>query len=460
MRFLIRLLDLFYYLKGELIAKITHKKRLKKDIEFLNSLGLDLSSKNLKLRKSRNVESSVESKNLKSKNLESKNPKSSKSPPKILICEVNNFHLETLGSIAFYFHSLGFLVDILARKEEEKILQDELKSLKVNISAINISALNLGDMLKKLDSISLSKYDFVFFNTMILSLSTQIHILNLVNPKPKYGLLGIYHTIGDIERFGDFKNYEEGRYFALRAMKYKNLKLDFLSCSVVKIADFRTDSKISFGLESNGESKPNFKVESKLESRIDKQAEHITFLSIGFPIFHRNFRRNLYKIVRTLRPKNPTKEPMKIPRFILIGRNKLEINPKFSKYILSFGNPSNAELESILRDFKPDFIFGFYDKFAHRHYLSQCTSGMRSFSLSYNIPFVINREFGVAFGFSDENAIFYDNDASLGIKNAINLSPKDYQQLCKNLSFLNKNLTKESIQNLKTHIENIKNCTK
>lgn len=403
MRFLVNILDLYYFLKNNINIKIKYKNKISKDRQFLDSIDLDACNKE-DSKYTNEFLSYIKNSNLNKT---------------ILLCEMNNFHFELLDSIVYYFSKIGFYTDILLRKDSHYKNTNK-----------NIFFLDLKDMICAINTPYLQKYDFIFFNTITLSLNTQIHIPSIIKPKSKYGILGIYHTISDIERFGDYENYTCNRYFALRPMQYKNLKLDALSCSVETKSRYKnTRYKTS---ESN--------------------AKITTFISIGFPVYHLNFRLNLYKIIKSLLNKRITNF-----RFILVGRAKFKIDASFKDFVLCFTNPSHEELENILHIYHPAYVFGLFDRFAHRHYLEECTSGLRQFCLMYNIPMLINEPFGESFGFDSTNAIIFKNNPMRAIKKALEIiHTEKYNSLCDNLLDLNNKLNQDSINNLHSHIAHIK----
>ncbi len=371
---IIYLFDLFYFIRNKFFYFINYKKNLNSDLLFLNSINNDTCS--------------------------NFTPNGN-----ILLVEMNNFHLECIDSIVYYFNMLGYKVDIMLRAE-------------ANYN--NAIKMELSDILSILQSTKIQSYDFVFLNTMVLSLKLNHHIPKLVNIKSKYGILGIYHTISDIYKFNDIKNYKEKRYFSLRDLQFNKINLNGISCS--------KNVGIKF-----------------------KRNNIATFISIGFPIYHRNFRKQLYKTIDKL-----LNDGIVNFKFILIGRSDFR-DLKFEQYISFFKNPTNDELLNILKEYNPHYTLGIFDNFAHKHYLMDCTSGLRQFSLMYNLPFVINNNFGISFGFDNSNAIFFDNDLYNALKYAIkNINTQIYDSLKSNLLMLNEKLNKDSIFLLQSYIESLK----
>lgn len=366
------LIDLFYFAKNRLFRLLNHKKNLKSDLAFLDSLPrLPFCIQNSK--------------------------------SKILLVELNDFHFELLDSIIYYFESLGYEIDVVVRTQS---------------SYQNAIKLDLSQILGLLRDTS--KYDFVFLNTMFLSLKTQHHVKTLANINAKYGVLGIYHTISDIYKFGDIASYKEGRIFTLRKMFYRGGVTPTLSCSK------EVDIKFS-------------------------KNDIATFVSIGFPLYHRNFRHNLYKTIEKL-----LKNGIKNFRFILIGRSEFK-DLRFRNHISFFLNPTTLELNEILKSHNPHYTLMNFDDFAHKHYLYDSTSGLRQFSLMYNLPFVINKKFGESFGFDKSNAIFYDSNLYEAIYYAIKIINTDkYWNLKSNLHNLNEKLNYDSIALLKSCILKLK----
>lgn len=371
---IVLLADLLISSKNKILKSLNHSKYLKSDLDFLHAL------------------------EMKDCHIDSNN--------KILLVEINNFHFECLDSIVYYFESLGFGVDVVVRKE-------------ANYN--NAIKLELGEILSLLNNAQ--QYDFIFLNTMILSLKTQHHILDLVKQNSKYGILGIYHSISDICKFGDFDNYKSNRYFALRSLKHRwgGVELDGLSCS----------REIDINFAKN---------------------DIATFISIGFPIYHRNFRKNLYRAIENL-----LSDGIEDFRFILIGRSDFK-DLRFQNHISFFKNPSNDELLDILKRSNPHYTLGIFDSFAHRHYLTNSTSGLRQFSLMYSLPFVINERFGISFGFDTNNAILYRSNFFDALKEAIGIiNTGKYDTLKSNLQNLNARLNLDSTHLLRERMLELKN---
>ena len=143
-------------------------------------------------------------------------------------------------------------------------------------------------------------------------------------------------------------------------------------------------------------------------------------------------------------------------KFILIGRNDFK-DLQFNSHILFYKNPTNEYLLEILKLHNPHYTLGIFDNFAHRHYLQTCTSGLRQFSLMYNLPFVISENFGSSFGFDASNAIFFDKNLEYALKNAINIiNTNAYSNLKANLCRLNKEINEDSISLLSQSILELK----
>lgn len=365
MRVLIFLSDLLAFLRQIIRAKMQYSKLYKQDMEFL----ANISSNN----------------NCFIEHLKTLEPDS-----RILVVELNSFHLETLEALSYYFNKLGFKMDLLLQEGYEG-----------NLEAFK---LKLEDILAALRSEEIKKYKFIFFNTMVLALREQHSIHGFITHNK---IFGIYHTISDIERFKDYRE----RYFALRDIAYKNITLKGLNLS-----------------------KPPCEIEAR-----EAKYKEITFLSIGFPIYHRGFRERLKSLLKYLESKN-----INNARFIIIGKDMFKLEHKYITFIKS---PSNKRLDEILR--KVHFIFGIYDSFAHRYYLRLCTSGQRQLSLGYNLPLVINEPFASAFGFSKENAVIFNKNSD--ILEALSL--KNYDLLKQNLSRLDRDLREQSLKNLKEKLE-------
>ncbi|RDU62097.1 hypothetical protein [Helicobacter sp. MIT 14-3879] len=334
----------------------------------------------------------------------------------ILLIEMNTFHTETLEALIDYFTLLNFSVDVLIRRE---II--DFKAFK----------LDLKNMIYALNSKDIAKYKIVFFNTMILELNTYHSIHSFLNINTKVG--GIYHTISDIKKFRDYKN----NYFALRNIKYKNISLKGLNLS------------------------SNYNFNRNINNNI------ITFISIGFPIYHRGFKEKLKSIIKYLKKSNISNI-----RFILVGKEAYSIKglenmqikvflnnealcennlDSISLYI--YQNPSKKLLHSLI--LQSHYVLGLYDRFAHRHYLNTSTSGQRQISLGYNVPLIINEPFASNFNFTSKEACIFKGNKD--ILKAIKLvNSEQYLKLKKNLYSLFLKLREESKNNLEEFLKEVK----
>lgn len=337
MKFLIRLVDIFYYCKSAVFRVFGDSKDsdflLKQDRELPSKRALEIIKKlnsinfqfykmdSINLDSRLNMESNFKSDFASPYNptnaIPFRNLKTSQTLPKVLLVELNTFHIETIFGVKFYLKKLGFDVVILLREEVKSTLEAEEKELdfganeanfnnkvqengkltqKVTMQTLQDSSriqntqslrdkqdtqnlqnmqdkvinsssngfknifASLNDIFYILNDDCTKKFDFIFFNTMVVGAS-NVFVLDLVKVRSKYGILGIYHTISDIVKFGDFKNYSEGRYFALRDIEYKyqggvvalkglNLKSNISKKSPLESININLETKIKKALQS------------------------------------------------------------------------------------------------------------------------------------------------------------------------------------------------------------------
>ncbi len=324
----------------------------------------------------------------------------------ILIVEPNVYHTETLDSLIFYCKQLDFEVDLLLREEI-----NDTNNLHNTTQVRHIFYASLSNLIASIRNTQ--DYDFVFFNTMVLD---STYLLNIAMPKAKYGFLGLIHTLQHIKKFHMQDNCD--RFFALRENINTKFNIPTLSMSVPKSQYKPQNSNI------------------------------ITFISIGYLIYHKAFHWTLKSAVDALK-----KQGIDNIRFVLVGRNALSciFDIHDNNIINMIVNPPT--LDEVLEVYTPHFIFGLYDKFAHRHYLSGVTSGLRNLSLERNIPMLINEPFASSFGFNKTNAIIFNNNAYKAIFNAIQIANSpSYEHLKANLKTLNDTLISHSLHNLKSAI--------
>ena len=98
------------------------------------------------------------------------------------------------------------------------------------------------------------------------------------------------------------------------------------------------------------------------------------------------------------------------------------------------------------------------DNNEHNRYITTGTSG--SFQLIYGFikPAIIHKKFSDYYNINDKNAIVYNNNQDLYDKliYSINIDSNEYKSLQQNLQKLSNSIYKQSINNLKTLINNYK----
>ena len=147
-------------------------------------------------------------------------------------------------------------------------------------------------------------------------------------------------------------------------------------------------------------------------------------------------------------------------KYYFIGNNSENINikPELAQLIIMTGRLNFEDMYNKIEE--ADYILPLLDpdNNEHNRYITTGTSG--SFQLIYGFikPAIIHKKFSDYYNINDKNAIVYNNNQDLYDKliYSINIDSNEYKSLQQNLQKLSNSIYKQSINNLKTLINNYK----
>lgn len=147
-------------------------------------------------------------------------------------------------------------------------------------------------------------------------------------------------------------------------------------------------------------------------------------------------------------------------KFYFIGNNSENINikPELAQLIIMTGRLNFEDMYNKIEE--ADYILPLLDPDNNEHNRYITTGNSGSFQLIYGFikPAIIHKKFSDYYNINDKNAIVYNNNQDLYDKliYSINIDSNEYKSLQQNLQKLSNSIYKQSINNLKTLINNYK----
>lgn len=350
---------------------------------------------------------------------------------KVLIFEPHGYHYEVIPSIAYYFDRLNYKVSILAR--ENFNAQDVFSGMDDLSKKVEILKYS-DDFRELLCRECIKDYDFVFLNSYEYfhdgKEDTVINYLGYI-PTSAKGILGIVHNKRVLSE-KDLKFAKEGRLFALTPFDFEGYKIKL--CAPIYFGD------IDNAKTSTNEKKLVMIGGSNKRVIIEKVLSENDFTNIRVDYIgkfnrEKEFTIKILRHIRYLFDRGKRKEKS----FYYMGW----------KAINYLGTLSFKDMYDVIKS--SDYILILMDEKDENYlpFLEGKTSGAKSLSLGFNKPCIISDKFGRAFGFSTENAIFYENDLKYALKRVESISDASYCSLKKSLEQLRIENINESISNLK-----------
>ena len=342
-------------------------------------------------------------------------------PKTILILEYNDCHFETMTGLMKYCLDLGYKVDILTRRNPEKMF-DNVSFLGVRIFKANEKTFD-----KILKNFDFSSYERIIFNSKAFyegkkegikkGIKKEIYdISEVLNPIPKGKKENIYlqHHL----EFLKPENKKAREIILANPSKDKALENLVVNCNY-------------FQKETN--------------KKIQKN-DIVNFISIGELSKKRRNSALLIKAIFEL-----YKKGFRNFKVTIIGNGNMETLP--SGLLEHFDVLGRIDYQSMFEEIKnADFILPLLDPTLkeHERYLSLGTSG--SFQLAYGFlkPCVLHGAFAKVYDFTNENSIIYEKneDFVLALQKALEMENKDYQTIVQNLKTKKEKLNEKSLKNL------------
>lgn len=334
----------------------------------------------------------------------------------ILIVEPHPFHYEVLPGVVSVFEELNFSITLLVHDNFEK--DDTFSRLKTSM-LINILYFSK-DIKEVLLESFISEYDFIFFNSYdYFHDGIKENILSYLGyiPNTKYGFLGIVHN-KSILRLNDVQYIKEKRLFALTPFCYEGYNIPLFSANAYGVTAVHDKLQSPIRVTMIGESNKRYLLERAIEVT---NITNIEFSYIGkaniIKEFITNSIRNILFLVKSDNPKARKFHYRGWKSIKYLGQMKFE--------------DMYGELE------KSDFILTLLDinNSYSREFLDGKTSGSKQLSLGFNVPLIINDDFGRSFGFSENNSVFYDgNNVATALYRISNMKNTEYTNIKTDLS--------------------------
>ena len=323
----------------------------------------------------------------------------------ILIVEVNNCHGECLPGHIKYFQDMGYEVDVLINKAQQK------ENPLYMFNNICVTYQLPEHIIKKLNSVSAKEYDLCFLNSNTIYGYNALSILNLITPRtslPK--ILYVEHDTNDI------------------------CNISFTTTPIVLKKFNNSDTVFEVNPHYFGE----FPYHEK--NKITK------FIVAGNIENKRKNHQLLISAVTRLVNKG-------INNFVItiIGKgDSLSIPENISSYFDIKGRLSYPDMYKEMSE--ADYFLTLLDpsNSEHNRYLKSGTSGSFQLIYGFNMPCLIAKKFARKHHFNSENSIIYSRNSQLAsaMISAINTSDAEYQKMKNNLHLLSDNIYKNSLQNL------------
>jgi hypothetical protein len=303
----------------------------------------------------------------------------------------------------------------------------------------------LDDVRNIFSSKQIEEYDYLFLSSMEHSENGTIQrfIDEVgVNPKTKYGILGMYHTNWLIDEFKDYKMLEERRLFCIsdfQSKGYHNLN----SLSPIFFTDVIDINHI--------------------------KSDNIRLLTIGNSADYELLNEAYWKLNKYERKKIHIKHIGGVPNRpdSLKGYVYLGVVRILSIFILKYRRCKNIEYVGRL-DFphmyteiqNSDFLLVLLDdrNESHRRYIKESTSGVRQLILGFLKIGIMNQTIAENYNFNEGTYIGYKSGNLVdSLRRAININQKEYSNMVSELKRNSEKIYGIHKSNLKKTISEIEN---
>jgi len=340
----------------------------------------------------------------------------------VLIAEPNVCHFEVIPGYIKYFRDLGFNVNVLLSNSTKKYKIFEL------INDKGVEVITVKDKYLKL-FLSMNKnkeYEYILFTSHLLFVPK--------NGKPKQSVL---------EYFDDMVEPQKKVFIVEHRLEEINQEL-LKENRVIVLADFKYDFLETKPIVVN----PHYFGDVKIIPKSDEQSKFIIVGEIA------GARRNFWFLIDNMKDIiNSTKKDFKIS---IVSKTPVEeikkmIPQDLRNYFELCGALNYNELFKKMGE--NDYFLPLLDNrmTEHERYITIGTSG--SFQLIYGFakPCLIHTKFAGLHGFNNDNSFLYNTREEFvdKMKQAIELSGKDYKIIQDNLVKLKNEIYDKSLNNLK-----------
>lgn len=331
----------------------------------------------------------------------------------VLIIEPHPYHAETLPGNAKYFADLGYNVDIFMTGENER---EHPMCRCPEIARVFTGTLHDLESFLMLDYIT--KYDFVFFNSITYRCSQYVPSMLNMHKIPKYGILGVEHDV--LWRACD--NFTE-------LNKMIDTKRLFVLSDVDKIPRMN----------------PHWFGDVKITPKKDK----VTFIAVGVIDTSVKNHQIIVDAVNQLLANDITNFEI-----VVIGRGKMDLPENVKKYVRLCGRLNFPDMFAEIEN--ADFLLGLLDfnNLQHHRYLQGQASGSVQLSYGFQKPLIMNEVFARHYGFCDDDSIMYsENDLGGAMIRAYKMSENEYKVMQTALCSTANTVYEQSKESLKNTIQ-------
>lgn len=331
----------------------------------------------------------------------------------VLLIESNNYHADSLPSVAHYFNRLGYGLDIILSYKEHK-----LKPFAIfEGDNVRIYTLDLNQIKKFLNNKRIDKYEFVYFNSEIVNYGKDDSVTFFSSPYlPRSKCLYMLHHPKD------FKYSESVRSLMLGHFTFAGYK------------------------------KPTVLVPTYFGNVTTKTKNNISrFVVVGN--IHRE-RKNFDLLLSTC--KLLINNGITNFRVTVIARaGDLPIAEELKRYIEFKGCLTYQRMYEVVS--ASDYILTLMDSSIPEHlrYISDGFTGSVLLSYGFRKPCLIESSFAKTYEFNKFNSIIYQNSSEFpeAIKKAISLDKQEYLKLQLELAETAMLLYDKSLQSLKNLLD-------
>lgn len=334
----------------------------------------------------------------------------------VLIVEPNPYHFELQPGFCKYFQDLGYSVDVIAQPE----LQEDSAYIRYP-KPPDIYYLSPKHQKKALQSPKIKQYDFVFLSTSVLWAKpireSYISWLGF-EPKGKFGFFLVEHNIIPyLKNYGHEKYVAQKRSFSL-AGQHQIPMLNPHYFGDVTITD--KTPKTTFSVIIN-------------------ERKNIDLFFEACRILIRN----------------------KITNFqvYVTGRSVItELPEDLQNYITVTGKMKFVDLWNIYE--KSDFLVPMLNPEipSHGRYKNGTVTGSWQTMMGFLKPMVMHKDFTTYYRLNESNSVIYRSNTELAemMEYCIKINPNEYKILQNNIKTLADDVYRESLQNLRMSIDNLK----